>query len=111
MNVLSISVFILLSIGITFDSTLNESTSQQSHHTLQTPSAAKSKALIVLKNKCNSCHLEKNRSVIFDLQNMSSKAHEIQTQVFVKKRMPKGKIKLSETEMAELRLWLKEELH
>ena len=69
----------------------------------------KLRALKVLQNKCNSCHLKKNRSVVFTAANMSQKAPEIYKQVFIKKRMPKGKVKLTETELVQLRLWLKEE--
>jgi hypothetical protein len=37
---------------------------------------------------------------------MNSKGNEIQYQVFVKKRMPKGKVKLTEAEKLVLSDWL-----
>lgn len=67
----------------------------------------KTKAFIVLTNKCNICHARKKRIDIFTLENMDSLAADIQEQVFVKKKMPKGKsIILTEGESRSLRRWL-----
>ena len=67
----------------------------------------KSIAFTTLKNKCNTCHATKKRTDIFTLENMDSLAPEIWKQVFVKKKMPKGrKIELTEVELKTLRNWL-----
>lgn len=51
----------------------------------------KQKAFIVLKNKCNTCHATKRRVDIFTISNMDSLKFEINNQVFIKRKMPKGK--------------------
>lgn len=51
----------------------------------------KSQAFNVVKTKCNSCHATKKRTDIFTAENMDSLAADIWKQVFVKKKMPKGK--------------------
>ena len=67
----------------------------------------KSSAFKVLTTKCNVCHRTKKRQDIFTLKNMDSLAFDINTQVFIKKKMPKGrKIKLTEAEIQVLRDWL-----
>lgn len=64
-------------------------------------------AFKVLVAKCNTCHLTKKRQDIFTLRNMDSLAFAINKQVFIKKRMPKGKkVKLTEAESKSLHLWL-----
>ncbi len=65
----------------------------------------KTKALQVLENKCNACHAKK-KEVVFTLENMKSEAIKIKTQVFIKKRMPKGKVKLTDAEREILNRWL-----
>ncbi len=75
--------------------------------TWQTPDPKlKSKALIVLQNKCNDCHRKKNKSVIFTKDNMNSKSRKIYKQVFVKKKMPKEDVTLTTSERKDLQLWL-----
>ncbi len=67
----------------------------------------KSIAFEVLQEKCNFCHAAKKRTDIFTLNNMDSLAFEVNKQVFVKKKMPKGKkTKLSEEESKALKDWL-----
>ena len=66
----------------------------------------KAKALIVLQNKCNVCHLEENKSVIFTELTMMHKARKIHKMVFVKKKMPKDDVVLTAQESKDLRLWL-----
>ncbi len=51
----------------------------------------KQKAFIVLKKKCNTCHATKRRVDIFTISNMDSLKFEINNQVFIKRKMPKGK--------------------
>ena len=59
-------------------------------------SIVKIKAFGVLETKCNICHIKQNRKKIFTLENMNGFAPKIEEQVFIKKRMPKGKkIKLT----------------
>jgi uncharacterized membrane protein len=69
-------------------------------------SSLKSRALVVLQNKCNVCHLKKNKSVIFSESNMLKKARKIHKMVFVKKKMPKDDVTLTTAERKDLRLWL-----
>ena len=68
---------------------------------------AKTKAFEVLKNKCNSCHATKKRTDIFTLNNIDSLAPNIYEQVFLKRKMPKGKkTKLTPNESMALKNWL-----
>ncbi len=71
------------------------------------PSKAKLKAFDLLTAKCNVCHLKQNRRKVFTLENMDGFGAQIHTQVFVKKRMPKGnKITLTQTDYLILKNWL-----
>ncbi|MGB5942079.1 MAG: hypothetical protein WBG71_04305 [Leeuwenhoekiella sp.] len=68
---------------------------------------AKEKAFKILQNKCNVCHYRRNRRRVFTLDNMNAWADDVYKQVFVKKRMPKGKdIKLTGQEYQELLTWI-----
>ncbi len=60
-------------------------------HPTSSHSVVKIKAFETLKKKYNVCHVVKNRRKIFTLDNMNLFGSKIHTQVFVKKRMPKGK--------------------
>lgn len=51
----------------------------------------KNEAYNVLDKSCNYCHLKRNPSKVFSIENMSEYANDIYVQVFVKKRMPKGR--------------------
>ncbi len=63
-------------------------------------------AFEILQEKCNVCH-QKKRSVVFTEGNMETWAEKIHTQVFVKKRMPKGKkFPLTAEEYDTLKTWL-----
>lgn len=65
------------------------------------------KAFTVLQEKCNVCHSTKRKTDIFTLANMDSLAADIQKQVFIKRKMPKGrKVKLTEEEELHLKVWL-----
>lgn len=67
----------------------------------------KTKAFNILKNKCNICHATKRRIQLFTLNNMDSLKAEINTQVFIKRKMPKGKRnQLSKQEEMNLKNWL-----
>jgi uncharacterized membrane protein len=64
-------------------------------------------AFQILDNKCNVCHLKRNKRPVFTTENMDTWANDIYKQVFVKKRMPKGKkIKLNSIEYQELLTWI-----
>lgn len=64
-------------------------------------------AFTVLQEKCNTCHSTKKKTDIFTLVNMDSLAPDIHKQVFIKKKMPKGrKVKLTEDETQHLKVWL-----
>ena len=72
-----------------------------------THSAAKTKAFKILQKKCNVCHISRNRKKVFELDNMDALAPKIYTQVFIKKRMPKGnKIILTNQESIAIKQWL-----
>lgn len=65
------------------------------------------KAFQILDNKCNVCHRKRNKRRVFTKVNMDTWANDIYKQVFVKKRMPKGKkIKLTTNEYQELLTWI-----
>lgn len=67
----------------------------------------KAQAFSVLRDKCNVCHATKKKTDIFTLGNMDSLAPDIHKQVFVKRKMPKGrKVKLTEEEMETLKEWV-----
>ncbi len=69
--------------------------------------APKEKALQILKNKCNVCHSKRNRRRVFTLAKMDRWANDVYLQVFLKKRMPKGKkIKLTQQEYQDLLTWI-----
>ena len=64
-------------------------------------------ALDILKSKCNVCHTRKNPKKVFTSKNISDLAPKIYQQVFIKRRMPKGKeVKLTTQEYAVLEKWL-----
>lgn len=79
---------------------------EQAVYPVKYNSTVQQKALLVLEQKCNACHLQKHKSVVFTLENMNTKGKEINYQVFIKERMPKGKVKLNEDEKSILRKWL-----
>jgi len=67
----------------------------------------KQTALSVLVQKCNVCHKIYNPGKVFTADNMEDLAPKIYKQVFVKRRMPKGRdIKLTPEEEQLLRGWL-----
>lgn len=67
----------------------------------------KAEAFQILDNKCNVCHLKRNKRRVFTTENMNSWANDIYKQVYVKKRMPKGKkIKLTSQEYQNLLTWI-----
>ncbi|WP_461443062.1 hypothetical protein [Maribacter sp.] len=69
--------------------------------------STRSVAFKILTNKCNVCHVRRNRKRIFTQENMSPWADDVYKQVFLKKRMPKGnKIKLTNQEYQELLTWI-----
>ena len=73
----------------------------------KTQEVPKDDAFIVLREKCNVCHVTKKRTDIFTLDNMDSLAIDIHKQVFIKKKMPKGrKVKLTTEEQRILEKWL-----
>ncbi|MBL0741086.1 hypothetical protein [Chryseolinea lacunae] len=67
----------------------------------------KARALTVLEQKCNVCHVRNNPRKVFTPATMELHAERIYKQVFVKRRMPKGDaIRLSAQEEATLLQWL-----
>ena len=71
------------------------------------PSVEQKSALRILVNKCNVCHQTKNPSKVFTIENMNAFSKRINRQVFIWKRMPKGKdIVLTEQEKHTLIDWI-----
>lgn len=69
--------------------------------------SVKLEALKILESKCNVCHLKKRREVYTE-ENMDDHASLIHTQVFVKERMPKGKLfNLTNPEKEMLLTWIR----
>lgn len=77
------------------------------HVSSNTARDTKAEAFQILDNKCNVCHLKRNKRRVFTTENMNSWANDIYKQVYVKKRMPKGKkIKLTSQEYQNLLTWI-----
>ena len=79
------------------------------HQPVPNNTPSKVAAFEVLKTHCNTCHIDKNPRRVFTLENMDKAAKKIRRQVFVFKRMPKGKArrdKITETEMKALKIWI-----
>lgn len=70
------------------------------------PVGAKDQALRVLKARCNRCHRVQNPGKVFNADNMEKYQAKIYQQVFIFRRMPKGKTKLTETERQALLSWV-----
>ncbi|MEO1436397.1 MAG: hypothetical protein AAFV80_12730 [Bacteroidota bacterium] len=71
------------------------------------PERVEGPAFDILQAKCNICHEKKNPSRVFTRENMNQYAKKINKQVFVFKRMPKGRnIRLTEEEYTTLKHWL-----
>lgn len=67
----------------------------------------KKEVYLILNTKCNFCHIQKKSSLIFTLDNMNSFSTSIKQQVFVNKKMPKGrKNKLNMAEEEKLHTWI-----
>ena len=67
----------------------------------------KYEAFQVLQIKCNVCHATKKKTEIFTFQNMDSLANNIDRQVFIKRKMPKGrKFNLTVDEEQLLKGWI-----
>ncbi len=72
-----------------------------------TEDPVKTKAFEILTNKCNVCHKKLNRRRVFNEENMNEWSTDVYKQVFIKKRMPKGKnIKLTGEEYQDLLTWI-----
>ncbi|WP_350287399.1 hypothetical protein [uncultured Croceitalea sp.] len=72
-----------------------------------TEDPVKTKAFEILTNKCNVCHINRNRRRVFTADNMNDWSNDVYKQVFIKKRMPKGKnIKLTSEEYQDLLTWI-----
>jgi len=68
-------------------------------------------AFNVLTNNCNVCHLRENPSKVFTMDNMNDYARRINRQVFVWKRMPKGKtVTLNDREKQTLKKWINKQI-
>lgn len=64
-------------------------------------------ALKILENKCNVCHIKRNRRRVFTYEKMDDWTQAVYKQVFIKKRMPRGKKnKLTTEEYKILLKWI-----
>ena len=69
-------------------------------------------AFAVLENHCNVCHHKKKPAYVFTLQNMDAFASSINLEVFVTRKMPKGRANdLSAEEEQTLKRWLDKKLN
>ena len=76
-------------------------------HTINPTDSIETNAFSILESKCNFCHKKWNRKRIFTRENMNGWANDVHTQVFVKKRMPRGrKNKLNDKEYQHLLTWI-----
>ncbi|UAM99052.1 hypothetical protein K8354_04305 [Polaribacter litorisediminis] len=102
-------IFIALSADSLDTYTSIESNNEQaelyvSNYIIRNP---REKAFQILDNKCNVCHSKRNKRRVFTIENMDDFAPDIYKQVFVKKRMPKGrKIKLTSEEYKDILTWI-----
>jgi uncharacterized membrane protein len=105
-------VFILLGLGALSILSLSHTNYAAIKHdrsiSIDNQHTVKENAFNILRTKCNVCHVKMNKRKIFTRNNMSGFAPEINTQVFIKRRMPKGKdVKLTEKEYQLLSTWLR----
>lgn len=95
----SFILFIILSFTFFSSPDLKESQSVNGE--------TKTTAFKILKEKCNVCHVQKNRNRVFTLDNMNKNSRRIYRQVFLWKRMPKGNDNnLTTEEYNQLKNWL-----
>ncbi len=107
------TTLIKLIIGLTFSlvpSTTTSNTTSEGITPIIVENSVRSEkttAYEILNKKCNVCHARRNKRRVFTLENMTPWVDDIYTQVFIKKRMPKGKkIKLTTTEYQQLLTWI-----
>ncbi|WP_425482677.1 c-type cytochrome [Fulvivirga kasyanovii] len=60
-----------------------------------------------MKARCNFCHRVQNPGKVFNTHNMEEYQAKIYQQVFIFRRMPKGKTELTEAERQALLSWVK----
>jgi uncharacterized membrane protein len=108
-----VKLFIGIIVALSIDST-NTSESIEENNKLKkvyvsnlSATVSKVNAFQILDNKCNVCHRKRNKRRVFTYENMDTWANDIYSQVFVKKRMPKGKkVKLTSNEYQDLLTWI-----
>ena len=105
-------VFILLSLGavslLTLSHTDNRVINSDYSVSMSQQNIFREEAFNILRTKCNVCHVKKNKRKIFTRDNINWFAPQINTQVFIKRRMPKGKNnQLTEKEYQILSNWIK----
>lgn len=100
---------VLLSLGVSSLALLSFSDKTSTYCVKDDP--IKQSAFTVLEDKCNGCHKIQKPAYLFTLKNMDIHAADINKQVFIKKKMPKGEgNELTTLESAALRKWLDETL-
>lgn len=106
--------FIALSItlGFLFFNEAQTADEPQAVEQLAVHDDVSARALEVLQTKCNVCHVKQNPRKVFTPENMDGFAPKIHRQVFIKKRMPRGKkIKLTDEEYQILSTWITSTKH
>ena len=84
-----------------------QSSSQDLSLAYSAKDSSKDKAFSVLETKCNICHKTRNKRRLFTKLNMDNWAEDVYMQVFIIKRMPKGKkIKLTNEDYQQILTWI-----
>lgn len=103
-----IEELLLIALCVGLLSSFRYTTNYELPSTIKTTGSPKLAALSILRTKCNVCHKKQNKKKVFTIDNMNMLAPKINRQVFIKKRMPKGKnIRLTEQEYTVLKTWLR----
>lgn len=100
-------LFVLIGIVLLIYRTNN--IGKSTYSTVITPQEEplKKSAFTILRNNCNSCHAEKRKVTVFTFANMDRYSNAINQQVFIRRKMPKGrKNKLKEKEEETLKKWI-----
>jgi uncharacterized membrane protein len=99
---LAFTVFLIISFFLTANSNISKTDSFSKKIELHNDSIV----MAIFQTKCNICHLKKKQT-IFSVSNLHSNLNKINEQVFIKKRMPKGKkYTLTEVEYEIIGNWI-----
>lgn len=103
---------LLISLTLCLILPLTKILAQANHSNSRENTMIQANALKVLQDECNACHKVYHPSKYFELENMNAYAKKIERQVFLWKRMPKGKEHtLSEHQQSVLKIWINNQLN